>query len=211
MVLTMLLTSLDVFGPVARSGSLVVKQTTYAELLGGGAVPAGPIPGAGGFVAEDTVQPVAMLGRDRRISLAFAIAVVRPPGIIAALGDTPMLASEHETVRTIEQLRSTVYAFPITIAILDVAHHARLGLARILLLLAQRACKRVNMNVPSLFLFILHSSQDRILRSDWDDGKEARLFRRIRMIISDQAEFFSYAGYSFFFSYVYKCLIKNDN
>lgn len=98
----MLLTSLDVFGPVAGPGSLVIKQTAYAELFGGGAVPAGPVPGAGSLVAEDTVQPVAVLGRDRRISLTFAVTVVRPPRIIAALGDATMLASEHETVRTIE-------------------------------------------------------------------------------------------------------------
>lgn len=137
----MLLTSLDVFGPVARPGPLVVEQTTYAELLGGGAVPAGPVPGAGGLVAEDTVQPIAVLGRDRRISLAFAVTVVRSPRIIATLGDTAMLAGEHETVRTIEQLWSAAHAFPITIAILDVAYHPRLGLAWILLLLllAQRA------------------------------------------------------------------------
>lgn len=137
----MLLTSLDVFGPVARPGSLVVKQTAYAELLGSGAVPAGPVPGTGGLVAEDTVQPVAVLGRDRRISLAFTVTVVRPPGIIASFGDTAMLASEHETVRTIEQLWPTAHTFPIAIAILDVAHHPRLGLTWILLLLllAQRA------------------------------------------------------------------------
>lgn len=172
-VLTMLLTSLDVFGPVAGPGSLVVKQTAYAELLGGGAVPAGPVPGAGGFVAEDTVQPVAVLGRDRRISLAFAVTIVRPPRIIAALGDTAMLASKHETVRTIEQLRPTAHALPIAIAILDVAYHARFGLARILLLLTQRACKRgkarfihpERLFYSSCLSFIL-SSWDRILRSD---------------------------------------------
>lgn len=137
----MLLTSLDVFGPVARPGSLIVKQTTYAQLFGGGAVPAGPVPGAGGLVAEDTVQPIAVLGRDRRISLAFAVTIVCPPRIIATLGDAAMLASKYETIRTIEQLRPTAHALPIAIAVLDVAHHPRLGLAWILLLLllAQRA------------------------------------------------------------------------
>lgn len=203
----MLLTSLDVFGPVARPGSLVVKQTAYAELLGGGAVPAGPVPSAGGLVAEDTVQPVAVLGRDRRISLAFAVAVVRSPRIIAALGDAAMLAGEHETVRTIEQLRSTIHAFPITIAILDVAHHARLGLARILLLLllAERACKRVNVNARSPFiLFILHSSQDRILRSDWDDGKEKPDYSgELGQLFLTALNFFVCRRLDFFSSYVY--------
>lgn len=119
----MLLTSLDVLGPVAGPGPFVVEQATYAELLGGGAVPASPVSGAGSLVAEDPVQPVAVLGRDRRICLAFAVTVVRTPRIIAALGDTAVLAGEHETVRTVEQLRTTVYAFPVTIAVLDIAHH----------------------------------------------------------------------------------------
>lgn len=140
----MLLTSLDVFRPVAGSGPLVVKQTAYAELLGGGAVPASPVPGAGSLVTEDPVQPVAVLGRDRRVRLAFTVAIVRPPGIIAALGDAAMLAGEDETVRAVEQLRAAAHAFPVTIAILDVTHHPWLRLTWILLLLAQRACKRRN-------------------------------------------------------------------
>jgi len=51
----MLLTSLDVLGPVAGPGPFVIQQTAYAELLGGGTVPASPVPGAGRFVAEDSV------------------------------------------------------------------------------------------------------------------------------------------------------------
>lgn len=119
----MLLASLDVFRPIAGPGSLVVEQTAYAELFSGSAVPAGPVPGARGLVSEDAVQPVAVLGRDRRVCLAFAVAVIRPPRVIAALGDAAMFAGEHEAIRTIEQLWSAVHALPITVAILDVAHH----------------------------------------------------------------------------------------
>lgn len=146
----MLLASFDVLGPVAGPCALVVEQAAYAQLLGGGAVPAGPVPGAGGLMAEDTVQPVAMVGLDRRVRLAFTVAVVRPPGIIAALGDAAMFAGEHETVRTVEELGTTVHAFPVAIAIVDVAHHSRLRLARILLLLflSQRAYKRGTVSVP---------------------------------------------------------------
>jgi len=98
----MFLTSLDILGPVAGPGPLVVKQTAYAELFSSGAIPAGPVPGARGLVSEDAVQPIAVFGRDRWIRLAFTIAVVRPPWIIAALGNTAMFAGKHETVRTIE-------------------------------------------------------------------------------------------------------------
>lgn len=147
----MLLTSLDVFGPVAGPGSLVVEQATYAELFSGGAVPAGPVPGAGGLVPEDAVQPVAVLRRNRWVCLALTVAVVRPPWVIAALGDTTVFPGEHETVWTIEQLRAAVHAFPVTVAVLGIAHHPRLRLAWVflLLLLAQRACKRVYVNVRS--------------------------------------------------------------
>lgn len=195
----MLLTSLDVFGPVAGPGSLVVKQTAYAELLGGGAVPAGPVPGAGGFVAEDTVQPVAVLGRDRRISLAFAVTIVRPPRIIAALGDAAMFAGEHETVRTIEQLRPTAHALPIAIAILDIAYHARFGLARILLLLAQRACKRgkarfIHPVYPSFYL--LERGSSGVIRTTVRKPDYLRKLGRLFLT----AEFFFVCRKLFFFS-----------
>lgn len=153
-VLTVLLTSLDVLGPIAGPGPFVVEQTAYAELLGGGAVPAGPVPSAGSLVAEDPVQPVAVLGRNRRIRLAFAVTIVRTPWIIAALGDTAVLASEHQAVRTVEQLRATVHALPIAIAVLGVAHHPRFRLTRVLLLLllAQRTCRRESVNALPLGL-----------------------------------------------------------
>lgn len=58
----MLLAIVYVFGPVARMGFFVVKKTTDAELFGGGAVPARPVSGAGGFMPEDAIQPLAMFG-----------------------------------------------------------------------------------------------------------------------------------------------------
>lgn len=131
----MFLASLDVLGPVARPGPLVVEQTAYAQLLGSGAVPAGPVPRAAGLVSEDTVKPVAVLGRYRWISLSLAVAVVRPPRVVAALGHASVLAGEHQTVRTVEELGSAVDALPVAVAVVYVAHHPRLRLAWILLLL----------------------------------------------------------------------------
>ena len=63
----MLLTADDVLRPVAGVGVLVVEEAADAELLGGGAVPAGPVAGAGRLVAEDAVEPVAVLGLDGRV------------------------------------------------------------------------------------------------------------------------------------------------
>ena len=57
----MFLASGDVLWPVAGVCLLVVKEAADAELLGGGPVPAGPVAGARGLVAEDAVQPVAVL------------------------------------------------------------------------------------------------------------------------------------------------------
>jgi len=51
----MFLTSLDILGPIAGPGPLVVKQTAYAELFSGSAVPASPVPGAGSLMSEDAV------------------------------------------------------------------------------------------------------------------------------------------------------------
>ena len=57
----MFLASGDVLWPVAGVCLLVVEEAADAELLGRGPVPAGPVAGAGGLVAEDAVQPVAVL------------------------------------------------------------------------------------------------------------------------------------------------------
>ena len=63
----MFLAAGDVLGPVTSVGLLVVEEAADAELLRGGAVPAGPVPGARGLVTEDAVQPVAVLGALGRI------------------------------------------------------------------------------------------------------------------------------------------------
>lgn len=42
----MFLAAIDILGPVAGVGVLVVEKASNAELLGGCAVPAGPVPGA---------------------------------------------------------------------------------------------------------------------------------------------------------------------
>lgn len=54
-VLTMFLTAVNIFWPVAGVGVLVVEQASDAELFRGGPVPASPVPGAGGLVPEDAV------------------------------------------------------------------------------------------------------------------------------------------------------------
>ena len=69
----MFLTSRHVLGPVAGVSLLVVEQSPDAELLGGGAVPASPVAGAGRLVTEDTVQPVAVLRALGRIWTTDAI------------------------------------------------------------------------------------------------------------------------------------------
>lgn len=139
----MLLASLDVLGPVAGPGLLVVQQTADAELLGRGAVPAGPVPRAAGLVAEDPVEPVAVLRRDRRVGLGLAVAVIGAPRVIAALGHASVLAREDKAVRTVVELGPAVDALPVAIAVLRVADHPRLRLAGVLLLqlLRQRACR----------------------------------------------------------------------
>ena len=65
--LTMFLTSCYVLRPVTGVGFLVVEKTADTELFRGSSVPTGPIPGAGGLVPEDAVQPVAMFSTLGRI------------------------------------------------------------------------------------------------------------------------------------------------
>lgn len=98
----MLLTSFHVLGPIARPCPLVVQKSTDAQLFRGGSVPTGPVSRARSLVAEYTIEPVAMLGRDRWISLPLSVAIVRPPGIVAAFGHASMLPSENKTVWTVE-------------------------------------------------------------------------------------------------------------
>lgn len=69
-MLTVLLAAVHVLRPVAAVRVLVVQQTADAQLLGGGAVPARPVPRAGRLVPEDAVQPVAVLGGNGSICVS---------------------------------------------------------------------------------------------------------------------------------------------
>lgn len=65
--------------------------------------------------------------------LSFALAVVRPPRVVASLGDTPLLARVNQTIRTVVQLRLTIHAFPITVAVSRVRYHLIFGFAWVFL------------------------------------------------------------------------------
>jgi hypothetical protein len=121
---TVLLATFDVLGPVTGSCAFIVKESADAELLSGSPIPAGPISCAAGFMPEDAVQPVAVLRGYGGVGLALTIAVVRPPRVVAALGDAAVFTREHQAIRAVKQLRTSVYAFPITVAILDVSDNA---------------------------------------------------------------------------------------
>lgn len=57
----MFLATFDVLGPVARVRVLVVEKPADAQLFGGRAVPARPIPRARSLVTEYAVQPVTVV------------------------------------------------------------------------------------------------------------------------------------------------------
>lgn len=58
----MLLTSSDILRPIAGMSFLIVQKTSNAELFSGSSIPAGPVSGARRLVAEDAVEPVAVVG-----------------------------------------------------------------------------------------------------------------------------------------------------
>lgn len=60
----MFLTAVYVFRPVAGVSVLVVEKAAYAQLLRGGPVPAGPVPGARGLVPKNAIQPITVLPSD---------------------------------------------------------------------------------------------------------------------------------------------------
>lgn len=65
--------------------------------------------------------------------LSFALAVVRPPRVVASLGDAPVFARINQTVRTVVQFRLTVHAFPVTIAVSRIGYYLVFGFARVFL------------------------------------------------------------------------------
>lgn len=84
--------------PVTGVSLLVVKKASDAKLLGGRSVPASPVPGAGGLVSEDAVEPVAVLGADGRV-VSFAAIAIGPVGIVANANQAlPPVAGVNEAV-----------------------------------------------------------------------------------------------------------------
>lgn len=63
----MFLATFDVLGPVARVRVLIVEQPADAQLFGGRAVPARPIPRARSLVTEYAVQPVTVVAGYRAV------------------------------------------------------------------------------------------------------------------------------------------------
>jgi len=84
----MFLAAGNILRPVTGVSLLVVEQSTDTELLSGGPVPAGPVAGAGGLVAEYSVQPVAVLRALRGIGkiLVFTNICVSP-GIVTPVSN----------------------------------------------------------------------------------------------------------------------------
>jgi len=129
------LASANVLRPVASVGLFVVQEPSDAELLGRRSVPASPVAGARRFVSENTIKPVAMLSADGGIC-----EVLSPtyggvsPGVIAPVGDPPVLSYPNQAVGAVVELLLPREALPISVAVSGVRHHLRLGLTGILLL-----------------------------------------------------------------------------
>jgi len=119
----------------------VVEKTADTKLLGSGTVPAGPVPSAGGLVAEDTVQSSAVISLDGRIGYLLAAAVVAPPRVVAALGDAPVLADEDEAVGAVVELGHVQHALPVAITVRGVPSHPRLHRAGVHL--PPASCRRL--------------------------------------------------------------------
>lgn len=65
--------------------------------------------------------------------LSLVLAVVGPPGVVATLGDSAVLACEHQAVGAVVELRLAVHALPVPVTVGRVRNHSRLDLARVLL------------------------------------------------------------------------------
>lgn len=133
----MFLASFDILGPIATVRVLVVQQSPDAQLLGGRSVPAGPVPSTARLVAEDSVEPVAVLGGDRSVGQLLALAVVGPPWVVTSLRHSAVLTGKHKSVGTVVQLWNVVDTLPVTVAVLIIIDHLRLDLAGVLLTAAQ--------------------------------------------------------------------------
>lgn len=89
-----------VLRPIAGMCFFVVKKASNAKLFGGSTIPTSPIPSAGGFVTEYSVEPVAMFSADWGI-VSFAAVTVRSMRIVADSNETmTAIARVNEAVRT---------------------------------------------------------------------------------------------------------------
>lgn len=95
-----LLATSNILWPVAGMGLLVVQQAADTELFCGGSVPAGPIPGAASLVAENSVQPVTVLGALGRISFwsAGTVHIVRIVTVVNEAAE-PTVGIENKAIR----------------------------------------------------------------------------------------------------------------
>jgi len=98
MILTMFLAARHILGPVAGMGLLVVKESSNAELLCCCPVPAGPVARAGSLVAEDAIEPVAVLSALWRIHF-------RPPLAVDVVG---VVALADQTKASISSVDKTI-------------------------------------------------------------------------------------------------------
>ena len=130
----MFLAAFYILRPITRSWPLVIEQATYAKLFRCSSIPACPISGTTSLVSKNTIKPLTVFGLNWWIGLSFTVAIVGTPWIIATLGYASMLASKYKTVWTVEQFRSAVHAFPVTIAVIYVTNYTCFCLAWILLL-----------------------------------------------------------------------------
>jgi len=130
----MFLAAFDLVGPGAVVGLLVVEQASVAGLLGGRAVPAGPVTRAGRGVAEGAVQPLAVVRRDGSVGEGLAVAGVGPPGVVTPVSYAAVVAQEHEAVWAVVELGVALVALPVPVAVVDVTDDAVARIARVRLL-----------------------------------------------------------------------------
>lgn len=100
-VLTMLLAVGDIVGPVTGVDDVVVEEGEGTLLDGGGAVPALPVPGAGGRVREDPVLPLTVVAPDRLLThRPLTVRTSDSVGIVTVAPQSALRACERESVGT---------------------------------------------------------------------------------------------------------------
>jgi len=70
-----LLAASDIGWPVTGMGIFVIEKSANAELFGSSSIPASPITGARSFMAENTVQPIAVFSGEGRVTFRSVKAV----------------------------------------------------------------------------------------------------------------------------------------